>query len=374
MSNKVSFLDLRKINARFSEVFHEDLAKVMESGWYLRGEATAQFEQSFAKYCGVEHCVGVANGLDALTLTLLAQKDLAGWSDWAEVIVPAHTFVATAQAVVRAGLQPVLVDVLEDGLIAPKAVDGAINPRTRAVIPVHLYGKLAAMEEITALAKKHALFVLEDAAQAHGAQRDGRKAGAWGDAAAFSFYPGKNLGALGDGGAVTTNCPELAERIRCLGNYGAPEKYKHAWLGTNSRLDELQAAFLSRKLTRLDEDNERRRVIARYYTENLRKDRFALPYSDAQLIEEDHVFHIFPLRSPQRTELQGHLSQAGIETLIHYPVPVHWQECFLGRIPANLHFEQAEAWAAEELSLPISPVMGEKEAELVVQTLNQLEL
>lgn len=374
MSNKVSFLDLRKINARFSDVFHEDLAKVMESGWYLRGEATAQFEQSFAKYCGVEHCVGVANGLDALTLTLLAQKDLAGWPDSAEVIVPAHTFVATAQAVVRAGLQPVLVDVLEDGLIAPKAVEGAINPRTRAVIPVHLYGKLAAMEEITALAKKHALFVLEDAAQAHGAQRDGRKAGAWGDAAAFSFYPGKNLGALGDGGAVTTNCPELAERIRCLGNYGAPEKYKHTWLGTNSRLDELQAAFLSRKLMRLDEDNARRRVIARYYTENIRKDCFALPYSDAQLIGEDHVFHIFPLRSPQRTELQSHLSQAGIETLIHYPVPVHWQECFSGRIPANLHFEQAEAWAAEELSLPISPVMGEKEAELVVQTLNQLEL
>jgi pleiotropic regulatory protein degT len=374
MSNKVSFLDLRKINARFSDVFHEDLAKVMESGWYLRGEATAQFEQSFAKYCGVEHCVGVANGLDALTLTLLAQKDLAGWSDSTEVIVPAHTFVATAQAVVRAGLQPVLVDVLEDGLIAPKAVEGAINPRTRAVIPVHLYGKLAAMEEITALAKKHALFVLEDAAQAHGAQRGGRKVGAWGDAAAFSFYPGKNLGALGDGGAVTTICPELAERIRCLGNYGAPEKYKHTWLGTNSRLDELQAAFLSRKLTRLDEDNERRRVIARYYTENLRKDRFALPYSDAQLIGEDHVFHIFPLRSPQRTELQGHLSQAGIETLIHYPVPVHWQECFFGWIPANLHFEQAEAWAAEELSLPISPVMGENEAELVVQTLNQLEL
>ena len=374
MSNKVSFLDLRKINARFSEVFHEDLAKVMESGWYLRGEATAQFEQSFAKYCGVEHCVGVANGLDALTLTLLAQKDLAAWSDSAEVIVPAHTFVATAQAVVRAGLQPVLVDVLEDGLIAPKAVEGAINPRTRAVIPVHLYGKLAAMEEITALAKKHALFVLEDAAQAHGAQRDGRKAGAWGDAAAFSFYPGKNLGALGDGGAVTTNCPELAERIRYLGNYGTPEKYKHTWLGTNSRLDELQAAFLSQKMTRLDEDNARRRVIARYYTENLRKDCFALPYSDAQLIGEDHVFHIFPLRSPQRMELQSYLSQAGIETLIHYPVPVHWQECFFGRIPANLHFEQAEAWAAEELSLPISPVMGEKEAELVVQTLNQLEL
>lgn len=374
MSNKVSFLDLRKINARFSDDFHGDLSRVLKSGWYLRGEATAQFEQSFAKYCGVEHCVGVANGLDALTLTLLAQKDLAGWSDSAEVIVPAHTFVATAQAVVRAGLQPVLVDVLEDGLIAPKAVEGAINPRTRAVIPVHLYGKLAAMEEITALAKKHALFVLEDAAQAHGAQRDGRKAGAWGDAAAFSFYPGKNLGALGDGGAVTTNCPELAERIRCLGNYGAPEKYKHTWLGTNSRLDELQAAFLSRKLMRLDEDNARRRVIARYYTENIRKDCLALPYSDAQLIGEDHVFHIFPLRSPQRTELQSHLSQAGIETLIHYPVPVHWQECFSGRIPANLHFEQAEAWAAEELSLPISPVMGEKEAELVVQTLNQLEL
>ena len=374
MSNKVSFLDLRKINARFSAVFHEDLTKVLESGWYLRGEATAQFEQAFARYCGVEHCVGVANGFDALTLTLLTQKDLAGWPDSAEVIVPAHTFVATVQAVVRAGLQPVLVDVLEDGLISPKAVEGAINSRTRAILPVHLYGKLAAMEEINVLAKKYSLFVLEDAAQAHGARRDGRKAGAWGDAAAFSFYPGKNLGALGDGGAVTTNCPELAERIRCLGNYGAPEKYKHEWLGMNSRLDELQAAFLSRKLTRLDEDNARRRVIARYYTENIRKDCFALPYSDAQLIGEDHVFHIFPLRSSQRDELQSQLSHSGIETLIHYPVPIHRQQCFSGQIAPNLHFEQAEAWAAEELSLPISPVMEEKEAELVVQTLNQLEL
>ena len=374
MSNKVYFLDLRKINARFSAVFHEDLTKVLESGWYLRGEATTQFEQAFARYCGVEHCVGVANGLDALTLTLLAQKDLAGWPDSAEVIVPAHTFVATVQAVVRAGLQPVLVDVLEDGLISPKAVEGAINSRTRAILPVHLYGKLAAMEEINALAKKYSLFVLEDAAQAHGVRRDGRKAGAWGDAAVFSFYPGKNLGALGDGGAVTTNCPELAERIRCLGNYGAPEKYKHEWLGMNSRLDELQAAFLLRKLSLLDEDNARRRSIARYYMENIRKDRFILPYSGSEQIGEDHVFHIFPLRSSQRDELQSQLSHSGIETLIHYPVPIHRQQCFSGQIAPNLHFEQAEAWAAEELSLPISPVMEEKEAELVVQTLNQLEL
>ena len=372
MSNQVSFLDLGKINARFSDAFHEDLSKVLESGWYLRGEATVRFEQSFAKYCGVEHCVGVANGLDALTLTLLAQKDLARWPESAEVIVPAHTFVATVQAVVRAGLQPVLVDVLEDGLISPKAVEGAINSRTRAILPVHLYGKLAAMDEIVAIAKKYSLFILEDAAQAHGAWRNGRRAGAWGDAAAFSFYPGKNLGALGDGGAVTTSHLELAERIRCLGNYGAPEKYKHEWLGMNSRLDELQAAFLLRKLSLLDEDNERRRSIARYYTENLRKDRFTLPYSDSEQIGEDHVFHIFPLRSSRRDELHAQLSHSGIETLIHYPVPIHRQQCFSGQIAPNLHFIQAEAWAAEELSLPISPVMEEKEAELVVQTLNQL--
>lgn len=368
----MSFLDLGKINARFAEAFHEDLSKVMESGWYLRGESTALFETSFAKYCGVEHCVGVANGLDALTLTLLAQKDLDHWPETAEIIVPAHTFVATAQAVVRAGLQPVLVDVLEDGLISPKGVEGAINSRTRAILPVHLYGKLAAMDEIMAIAKKHSLFVLEDAAQAHGALRNGRRAGAWGDAAAFSFYPGKNLGALGDGGAVTTSHHELAERIRCLGNYGAPEKYKHEWLGMNSRLDELQAAFLLRKLPLLDEDNARRRAIARYYTEHLRKDRFTLPYSGSEQIGEDHVFHIFPLRSSLRTELQSRLLRLGIETLIHYPVPIHRQQCFSGRIAPNLHFKQAEAWAAEELSLPISPIMGENEAELVIQTLNQL--
>ena len=263
MSNKIPFLDLAKINSRFSTSFHDAFSEVLDSGWYLRGMATAQFEEAFSAYCGVAHCVGVANGLDALTLSLLAKKEMDCWPENAEVIVPAHTFVATVQAVVRAGLRPVAVEVLDDGLISPEAVESAVNQRTRAIIPVHLYGKLADMDEICSIAKQFSLFVLEDAAQAHGALREGRRAGAWGNAAAFSFYPGKNLGALGDGGAVVTDDRDLAERVRCLGNYGARKKYNHEWLGMNSRLDELQAAFLLRKLPSLDQDNERRRQIAR---------------------------------------------------------------------------------------------------------------
>ena len=371
MSNKVPFLDLAKINSRFSTSFHDAFSEVLDSGWYLRGMATAQFEEAFSAYCGVAHCVGVANGLDALTLSLLAKKEMDCWPENAEVIVPAHTFVATVQAVVRAGLRPVAVEVLDDGLISPEAVESAVNQRTRAIIPVHLYGKLADMDEICSIAKQFSLFVLEDAAQAHGALREGRRAGAWGNAAAFSFYPGKNLGALGDGGAVVTDDRDLAERVRCLGNYGARKKYNHEWLGMNSRLDELQAAFLLRKLPSLDQDNERRRQIARYYIENIRPTQFQLPYSTPQQVGEDHVFHVFALKSPRRTQLQTYLSQRGIETLIHYPVPVHQQPCLSHFFSRDMHFVMAEKWAAEELSLPISPVMTDEEAELVVKTLNQ---
>lgn len=371
MSNKVHFLDLAKINSRFSTSFLDAFSEVLDSGWYLRGVATAQFEEAFSAYCGIGHCVGVANGLDALTLSLLAKKEMDCWPENAEVIVPAHTFVATAQAVVRAGLRPVAVEVLDDGLISPEAVESAVNQRTRAIIPVHLYGKLADMDEISSIAKQFSLFVLEDAAQAHGALRDGRRAGAWGNAAAFSFYPGKNLGALGDGGAVVTDDRDLAERVRCLGNYGARKKYNHEWLGMNSRLDELQAAFLLRKLPSLDRDNERRRQIARYYIENIRPTQFQLPYSTPQQVGEDHVFHVFALKSPRRTQLQTYLSQRGIETLIHYPVPVHLQPCLSHLFSRDTHFVMAEKWAAEELSLPISPVMTDEEAELVVKTLNQ---
>lgn len=371
MSNKVPFLDLAKVNSRFFTSLHDAFSEVLDSGWYLRGGATALFEEAFSAYCGVEHCVGVANGLDALTLSLLTKKEMDSWPEDAEVIVPAHTFVATAQAVVRAGLRPVVVEVLDDGLISPEAVESAINQRTRAIIPVHLYGKLADMDGICSIAKQFSLFVLEDAAQAHGALRGQRRAGAWGNAAAFSFYPGKNLGALGDGGAVVTDDRDLAERVRCLGNYGAREKYNHEWLGMNSRLDELQAAFLLRKLPLLDRDNERRRQIARYYIENIRPTQFQLPYPTPTQAGEDHVFHLFAVRSPRRTQLQTYLSQRGIETLIHYPVPVHRQPCLSHLFSRDAHLTVAEKWAAEELSLPISPVMTDEEAELVVNTLNK---
>lgn len=371
MKELVCFLDLAKINARFRAEFSDVFLRVTDRGRYLCGEQTKAFEDRFASFCGVAHCIGVANGMDALTLALLARKQLEAWDDDTEVIIPAHTFVATAQAVVRAGLRPVLADVGDDGLLVADAAERVITSRTRALIPVHLYGKLCDMPPLLRIAQKHRLFVLEDAAQAHGAQRAGRRAGAWGDAAAFSFYPGKNLGALGDGGAVTTNDARLSDRVRCLGNYGAPRKYYHEYLGLNSRLDELQAALLSIKLNHLAADNARRRDIARRYISEISHKRFTLPYSSADDVHEDHVFHIFPLRIAQRDELRSYLSAQGVETLIHYPLPIHRQECLRDYFSHSVAYPKADMWANCELSLPISPVMTDEEVDHVVQTLNR---
>lgn len=361
----IPFLPLNAIIARQHDALLAAADDVLCSGHYLHGEQTAAFEQEFAAYVGATHCVGVGNGLDALTLALMAMKQLEGWDDADEVILPAMTFIATAQAVSRAGLRPVFCDVSEDALIDVAAAERLITPRTRALLPVHLYGRVADMDALQALANRYNLKILEDAAQAHGATTpDGRRAGSLGTAAAFSFYPGKNLGALGDGGAVTTSDERLAERVRTLANYGASRKYHHDFLGLNSRLDELQAAFLRRRLTLLEADNAHRRHVAQLYNALITSPAVVKPYGG----DLGSVFHIYPLRCNARDALQAHLAAHGIETLIHYPLAVHQQRAYADHNAE--HFPMSERIAATELSLPISPVLTDDEARCVAEGVN----
>lgn len=356
----IRFLDLQRLNASFQPALSDAIARVVDSGWYLRGTETLRFEAEFAEFCQQKHCIGVANGLDALTLVLQAQKMLAGWEDDCEVIVPAMTFVATAQAVVRARLRPVLVDVDAHALADPALLSAATTSKTRAVVPVHLYGQRADMEAIWQFAEARRLFVLEDAAQAHGIARAGRS-----HAMAFSFYPGKNLGALGDGGAVVTNDDALAETVRTLANYGARQKYIHDFPGCNSRLDEVQAAILRVKLPRLMADNARRAEIARRYEEAIA----GMGCGDviATLPHRPSVYHVFPILSPHRATLQQRLQAAGVETLVHYPLPLHRQPCLQASGSDGRRFPVAERIAETELSLPMSPMLTDDEVEEVVK-------
>ncbi len=363
---EVPFLDLRAVNTRDAEELGQAAARVLRSGWYLNGAELSAFEMAFAAYVGTRRCVGVANGLDALTLILMALKERDGWADGDEVLVPAHTFVATAEAVLRAGLRPAFVDVGENFLMDAEALEEKRNTRTRAVLPVHLYGLTADMERILAFARCHGLRVVEDAAQAHGAMFQGRRAGSLSDAAAFSFYPGKNLGALGNGGAVTTNDAALAETVRALANYGASCKYHHERHGLNSRLDEMQAALLAVKLRHLDADNARRCEVAARYSAEISSPHVLLPYGGDVA---DSVFHIYPVRSAHRDALAAHLAVHGIQTLIHYPVPVHHQPAYAAY--ARERYPLAEQIAATELSLPMSPVLTEAQITHTIQTINQ---
>lgn len=365
---EIPYIDMQKVTARFEPQLGGAVKRTLASGFYINGPEQQRFERAFASYCGVRHCVGVGNGLDALTLILKAMKQLYGWDDTCEVIVPAFTFVATAEAVAAAGLTLALADIRPDApLIDPRSAEQAITPRTRAIIPVHLYGQTCDMEPLRELARDHGLRIIEDAAQAHGAQHGGRRAGALGDAAGFSFYPGKNLGALGDGGAVTTNDEELAKRIRALANYGSQRKYEHLWPGTNSRLDELQASILSVKLPWLDTDNALRREVADYYARHITRspEVWTLDYAPG----ESCVHHIFPVFCRHRDDLQNYLSRHGVQTLVHYPIPVHKQKAFT---PYNaLHYPQAESFAQCELSLPISPVQPLEHTRKIVELINQ---
>lgn len=366
----IPFLPLQQINHRYEPALSAAIQRVVDSGWYLLGKEVERFEHDFAAYVGTSHCVGVANGLDALTLALMAMKDYFGWETEAQVIVPNMTFVATAEAVVRAGLVPVFAEVDDSALLTVEAVDAVYTPRVRAVIPVHLYGKMAPMPALKDWADAHQVQLLEDAAQAHGAACEGIKAGAWGIMAAFSFYPGKNLGALGDGGAVTVSNEALARRVRMLANYGAERKYHHTALGMNSRLDEIQAAVLNVKLPHLDADNRRRREIAAIYASHISHPLVRLPYDGET---ETSVFHIYALRTAHREALQAHLAEAGIQTLIHYPFALTQQPAlapYASEAGTSESPSWALKWAAEELSLPISPVMTDAEALEVCEVVN----
>lgn len=362
----ISFLDLKKLNAAYASELREACARVIDSGWFIGGKELASFEHEFASYCGVNHCVGVANGLDALTLTLRAWKEMGRLREGDEVIVPANTYIASILAITENRLVPVLVepDPVTFNLSAV-GVQAVLSKRTKVILAVHLYGQLADMPGIMALADEHGLLVLEDAAQAHGASIDGRKAGAWGHAAGFSFYPGKNLGALGDAGAVTTSDAELAGLIRALGNYGSYRKYENQYQGVNSRLDEIQAAMLKVKLAHLDAEISARRKVAKIYREKIKCLSVQLPQVD---LEDSHVWHLFVLRSHRRDELQAFLLEQGVQTLIHYPVPPHQQKAY--KAYNSLVLPVTEVIHKEVISLPISPVMDEGEVEVVVSALN----
>ncbi|MBW6466846.1 MAG: DegT/DnrJ/EryC1/StrS family aminotransferase [Brevefilum sp.] len=358
---RIPYLDLKAVNAEIQPELDRAYAQIVASGWFILGKAVETFEGAFADYVGVRHCVGVGNGVEALHLILRAY----GIGPGDEVIVPSNTYIATWLAVTYAGATPVPVEPDPHSYnLDPNRIEAALTENTRAILPVHLYGQAADMRPILAIASRHDLVVIEDAAQAHGASYQGRRCGGLGHAAGFSFYPGKNLGALGDAGAVTTEDDALAEKVRSLRNYGSKKKYENEMLGFNSRLDELQAAFLSVKLPYLDKWNEHRRQIAEVYTDAFSQvPELTVPHT---LDSASHVWHIYPLRCTDRDGLQAHLNRAGIGTLIHYPVPPHLSEAYATLGYKQGEFPVAEAIAQTELSLPISPVMTMDETEVVV--------
>ncbi|WP_411960594.1 DegT/DnrJ/EryC1/StrS family aminotransferase [Pseudomonas mandelii] len=362
----INFLDLKKVNHVYADELKEACARVIDSGWYIGGQELSKFEQEFAAYCGSRHCVGVANGLDALSLTLRAWKEMGKLADGDEVIVPANTYIASILAITENGLVPVLVEPDEHSFnLSPLLAERAITNRTKVILAVHLYGQLAEMPSLCALAKKYNLLVLEDSAQAHGASIDGRKAGTWGDASGFSFYPGKNLGALGDAGAVTTDDDELASVVRALGNYGSYKKYENQYRGVNSRLDEIQAAMLRVKLRHLDREIAVRKSLANQYIANIDNTLIQVP---SLTLQEQHVWHLFVVRSERRDELKSYLHGYGIETLIHYPIPPHKQNAY--KTLATEHHPVTEAIHRTVLSLPLSPVTSAAEVGMVIERLN----
>ncbi|WP_417763966.1 DegT/DnrJ/EryC1/StrS family aminotransferase [Shewanella sp.] len=367
----IPFLNLKSINNQYRQELLEAANRVIDSGWYIQGSELNAFDEEFASYCGTEHCIGVANGLDALTLTLRAWKELGKLKEGDEVIVPANTYIASILAITENRLKPILVEPDEKSYnLCPIKTPAAITDKTRAIVAVHLYGQLTPMPAIMALAKAHNLLVLEDSAQAHGAEISGKKAGNWGDASGFSFYPGKNLGALGDAGAVTTNDDELAHTIRALGNYGSHKKYENRYQGVNSRLDEIQAAFLRVKLKHLDADTSRRQHIALAYSAGIKHPALGQPIGRESTLSSlhSHAFHLYVVRTPQREALQQHLQEAGIQTLIHYPIPPHQQQAY--RQWNRQHYPLTEAIHKEVLSLPISPVMNDEQVEAVIKACN----
>jgi dTDP-4-amino-4,6-dideoxygalactose transaminase len=362
---KIPYENLEAINASYKDEFLKSIEKFLDKGWFVLGEEVVRFEESFAEYCQVKHSVGVASGLDGLVLSLDAlnlEKD-------GEVIVAANSYIASVLSILRAGLKPILVEPDNETLnICPMNIRKAITSKTVAILPVHMYGKLCQMDEINIISKEHNLKIVEDCAQGHGAKLDGKIAGSWGDCNAFSFYPTKNLGAFGDGGAVTTDSDDLAEKISALRNYGSHQKYYNKYIGYNSRLDEIQATFLNHKLKKLDDLNSHKRKLASLYFKNLDTNIFKLPNRDERL---EDVFHIFAVRLEKRDEFQKYLADNGIGTIIHYPVPPHRQEAmkglFLGDYPIT------EKIHNEIISLPCSLMHTEEDVLKVCEIANEFK-
>jgi len=364
----IEFLNLKEITKKNKQSFLKAFEDVLDSGWFIMGENLKKFEEQFAQYCGTKDCIGVANGLDALILILEGYKHLGFINEGDEIIVPSNTYIATILAVSKANLVPVLVEPdINTYLIDAELIEQKITARTKAILPVHLYGQLCKMDAINAIAKKYNLKVIEDSAQSHGAiYNNGKRSGNLGDASGFSFYPGKNLGALGDGGAITTNDNELAEVIKALRNYGSQIKYQHLYKGINSRLDEMQAAFLSIKLKTLDIENKKRQEAAAYYLDKIQNPKIILPIVIA---EKSHVWHVFPVRTNQRDLFRDYLLKNGIQTVIHYPVPPHKQPAY--KELDNLHLPVSEQIHTEIISLPISPVITMEELNFIAETVNK---
>ena len=359
----IKFLDLNKINQPYENAFQNKLRNVLDSGWYILGDEVKLFENNFAAYCDAKHCIGVGNGFDALTLIYKAYIELGKMKKGDEVIVPANTYIATILSIIQADLVPVLVEPkLETYTINPNLIAEKITNKTRSILAVNLYGQLAELDLINEIANQYNLIVVEDSAQSHGAILNNRKSR---NTQAFSFYPGKNLGALGDAGAVITNDDQLAEVLLSLRNYGSQVKYYNDFIGVNSRMDELQAAFLNVKLPNLDSENQIRKSIAKRYLLEINNDNITLPFWD---FSDNHVFHLFVIRTPKRKELQDYLKKNGIETLIHYPVATHRQKAF--DFWNNLQLPITEKIHDEVLSLPMSPVMTDQEIDFVIKILN----
>lgn len=366
----ISFLDVGGINKRFETEFLEKAKEIINSGGFILGKHVDSFEKAYADFCGTKHAIGVGNGLDAIKYIFLGLIELGKLNKGDEVIVPAHTYIASVLPVVDCGLKPIFVEPDSKSFnIDPDQIRKSITTNTKAIIAVHLYGQCADMESINDIAKEHNLLVIEDAAQSHGAILNGKRAGNLSDAAAFSFYPGKNLGALGDGGAITTNDSDLAEAIATLRNYGSKVKYENIYKGGNSRLDAMQAAFLEIKLAKLEEDNTRRKEIAQEYNVKINNELAELP----EIKDIDaHVFHLYVVRTKHRNALSEFLKDNGVQTIIHYPIPIHKQKAM--QEFAHLKLPLSETLADEILSLPISPVMTNEEVDYVIKTVNSFQV
>ncbi|WP_371878104.1 DegT/DnrJ/EryC1/StrS family aminotransferase [Ferrimonas sp. SCSIO 43195] len=366
----VKFLDLKRINSQYRDDLLNAASRVIDSGWYIMGQELKSFESRFAEFCGAKEAVGVANGLDALTLVLKAWIEMGVVKKGDEVIVPANTYIASVLAISENGLVPVFAEPNSKTYnLDIKSIEAVYTEKTKVILPVHLYGQISPMKEIMAYANSKGLMVLEDCAQSHGAEIEGKRCGSWGHASAFSFYPGKNLGALGDAGAVVTDSKELAKIVRTLGNYGSEVKYVNKYQGVNSRLDEMQAAFLNVKLDYLNKESDKRRRIAKKYLMQIKNKAIELPYVDDEL---GHVWHLFVIRVKDREDFASHLNKNGIQNLIHYPLPPHRQEAY--KDYNNLSLPLTDKIHAEVLSLPLDPTMDSFEVDKVISVVNSYVL